>query len=147
VPLTLISLPAACGRADRLPHVTAAGRTGGLAALGALSDLVPDAQGEQSEQGGASAELVSVFAVKCFGVVGGLGGRLVGLLPAGVAVAVAFPVHDRAFGPESVAVAEYAAAEHQVVIVGDRRRGWGAWAGALLGLADGGVCGSGWVAG
>jgi hypothetical protein len=147
MPVTLISSHAAMGRADRLPHVAAAGRTGGLAVLGALSDLVPDAQREHSQQRGAPAELVSVFAVKGFGVVAGLGGRLVGFLSAGVAVAVAFPVHDRAFGPESVAVAEYAAAEHQVVIVGHRRRGWGAWAGALFGLADGVACGSGWVAG
>jgi hypothetical protein len=147
MPVTLISSPAAIGRAERLPHVAAAGRTGGLAALGALSDLVPDAQREQSEQRGAPAELVSVFAIKRFGVVAGLGGRLVGFLSAGVAVAVPFPVHDRAFGPESVAVAEYAAAEHQVVIVGYRRRGWGAWAGALFGLGGGVVCGSGWVAG
>jgi hypothetical protein len=147
VPVTLISSHAAIGRADGLPHVAAAGRTGGLAALGALADLVPDAQREHSQQGGAPAELVSVFAVKGFGVVAGLGGRLVGLLSAGVAVAFAFPVHDRAFGPEPVAVAEYAAAEHQGVIVGDRTGGWGAWAGALLGLGGGVVCGSGWVSG
>ena len=125
----------------------AAVRTGGLAALGALADLVPEAQREHSQQGGAPAELVSVFAIERFGVVAGLSGRLVGLLSAGVAVAFAFPVHDRAFGPESVAVAEYPTAEHQVVIVGDRRRGWGAWAGVLFGLGGGVVCGSGWVSG
>jgi hypothetical protein len=146
MPVTLISSPAACGRADRLPDVAAAGRMGGLAAWGALADLVPEAQREQSEQGGASAELVSVFAIECFGVVAGLRGRLVGFLSAGVAVAVAFPVHHRAFGPESVAVAEYAAAEHQVVIVGDRGRRWGARAGALVGLGGGVVRGPGWVA-
>jgi hypothetical protein len=123
------------------------GRTGGLAALGALADFVPEAEREHSQQGGASAELVSVFAIKRFGVVAGLSGRLVGFLSAGVAVAFAFPVHDRAFVPESVAVAEYAAAEHQGVIVGDRRRGWGAWAGALFGLGGGVVGGWGWVAG
>jgi hypothetical protein len=120
---------------------------GGLAALGVLADLVPEAQREQSERGGASAELVSVLAIECFGVVAGLGGRLVGFLSAGVAVAFAFPVHDRAFGPELVAVAEYAAAEHQVVIVGVRGGGWGGWAGVLFGLGGGVVGGSGWVAG
>jgi hypothetical protein len=107
---------------------------------------VPEAQREHSQQGGAPAELVSVFAIERFGVVAGLRRRLVGFSSAGVAVAVAFPVHDRAFGPESVAVAEYAAGEHLMVIVGDRRLGWGGWAGALFGLGGGVVCGSGWVA-
>jgi hypothetical protein len=122
------------------------GRRGGLAALGALADLVPEAQREHAEEGSAPAELVSVFAIECFGVVAGLRGRLVGFLSAGVAVAFAFPVHDRAFGPESVAVAEYPAAEHQVVIVGDRRRCRVARAGALFVVGGGVVCGSGWVA-
>jgi hypothetical protein len=71
-----------------------AGRTGGIAALGALADLVPETQREHSQQGGAPAELVSFFAIERFGVVAGLRQRLVGFLSAGVAVAVAFPVHD-----------------------------------------------------
>jgi hypothetical protein len=151
MPVTLIFPPAACGRADRLPGGAAARRdgapAGGSAALGALADLVPEAQREHSQQGGAPAEIISVFAIKRFGVVAGLSRRLVGLLSAGVAVAFAFPVHDRAFGPESVAVAEYAAAEHQGVIVGDRTGGCGAWAGALFGMGGGVVSGSGWVSG
>jgi hypothetical protein len=81
MPVTLISSPVACGRADQLPGVAMAGQAGGLAALGALADLVPEAQREHSEHGGAPAEVVSVFVIERSGVVAGLGGRSVGFCP------------------------------------------------------------------
>jgi hypothetical protein len=122
------------------------GRLGGSVTLGAFAELVPQPQWEHSQHRGAPAELIAVLAIKRSGVAARLRGRVVCLLSAGVAVTLAFPAHVRAFCPESVAVAEYPTAQHQMIIIGGRRSGCGTGAEAMFRALDGVVRGSGTVA-
>jgi hypothetical protein len=121
-------------------------RLGGLATLGAFAELVPQSQGEHSQHRGAPAELIAVLAIKRFGVAARLCGRVVCLVSARVAATLALPAHVRAFCPESVAVAEYPTAQHQIIIAGGRRSGSDTWAAATFCSLDGVVRGSGRVA-
>jgi hypothetical protein len=102
---------------------------------------VPEAQREHSQDGGASAEFVSVFAIEGLGVSARVLGRVVGFASACIAVAFAFPVHDRAFVPESVAVSEYPTAQHQLIIAHGRGSGSDTSAAATSRWSDGDVVG------
>ena len=124
--------------------VDSAARRGWLAALatlGALAHLVPEAQREHSQHGGAPSELVAVLAVKRFGVASRCRRRVVCLASAGVAVTLTLPAHDRVFGPEAIAMAEYPTAQHQMIVACARRRGCDERAEAASGSFEGRVIG------
>jgi hypothetical protein len=114
----------------------------GLATLGAFAELVPQSQGEHSQHRGAPAELIAVLAIKRFGVAARLRGRVVCLVSARVAATLALPAHVRAFCRESVAVAEYPTAQHQMIIAGGRGSGCDTWAKATCCSFGRVVCGS-----
>ena len=115
--------------------------SGALVTLGALAHLVPEAQWEHSQHGGAATELVAVLAIKLFCVAARCRRRVVCLLSSRVAVTLTLPAHDRAFGPESIAMAEYSTPQHQMIIACARRRGCDGRAEAASGSFDGRVTG------
>ena len=82
------------------------------ATLGSSPGVVPDAQRKHAEQGGATAELVAVLAIKCGGVA--MRGRagVIGLTPARAAAPLARPAHDGPVGPEAGAMTEQLASQH-----------------------------------